>query len=427
MATDAKRLAAEAMLSTLALPEGEAGWARDARAKARTRLLEAGAPIRRDEYWKYTDPSRLTVPLAPAEAVADMPAETGTGGDVFSGLRGPRLRFVNGRLRADLSDDAAQENLAARPLSEILRQDVGIARTLFGVLEEAGQEKVARPLASLNTAAAEEGIVLQATGPVARPVELRYDQIGDGASLVHHLVRAEIGAKLTLLETGTAGNTSMEVDLAPGAEVHHIRLQEGERQPSATHLFARIAEGAAFKSFTLTADGQLTRNEIVMDLVGEGASGHVAGAVLGSGDAHTDNTIFVTHTGTEGESRQVFKNVLAGEAKGIFQGKIFVRPGAQKTDGYQISQSVLLNPGAEFSAKPELEIYADDVKCSHGSTTGALDRTALFYLRSRGIPESEAISMLVLSFVAEAIEEIDDEEIAGVVRAEVAAWMGRRP
>ena len=163
-----------------------------------------------------------------------------------------------------------------------------------------------------------------------------------------------------------------------------------------------------------------------MEFTGDDASGHIAGAVLARNASHTDNTVFVTHDAVNCESRQVFKNVLADKAKGIFQGKIYVKEGAQKTDGYQISQAVLLTDGAEFSAKPELEIYADDVACSHGSTTGALDPTAMFYLRSRGVPRAEAEAMLIAAFADEAIEEIADEALADQIREEVAAWMASR-
>ena len=421
---DEKRRAAEALLAELPLPEGEAAWAQAARARARTRLVEAGAPIRRDEYWKYTDPAALTAP-APPVAPAGSGAAPATE-DPFAGVAARRLRFVNGRHRPDLSDEAAQPGLACDTLASVLGQDITIARELFGQIEAAGQEKVARPLASLNTAAATEGLVLQATGAVAEPVLLDHAQIGEGASLLHHLVRVESGASLTLIETGMAGNAAMEIDLAPGATLRHIRLQDRPMRAGATHLFARIGEGAALKTFTLTADAGLVRNEVVADLAGDGAQAHVAGAVIGRDASHADNTVFVTHSGAQGESRQVFKNVLDGTARAIFQGKIFVRPAAQKTDGYQISQSVLLSEGAEFSAKPELEIYADDVKCSHGSTTGALDDTALFYLRSRGVPRPEAEALLVLSFVEEAIAEIDDDRLEPVMREAVSAWMALR-
>ena len=268
--------------------------------------------------------------------------------------------------------------------------------------------------------------MIQATGAGTRPVHLRYDRIGTGASMIRHLVRVEKGAVLTLLESGSATNTVMEVELAEGASLHHVRVQAGPRDPHGTHLFARLGEGAQLKTFTLATDGELTRNEVFLDMAGDGGSGHIAGAVLAGGSALVDNTVFVTHTAENCESRQVFKNVLADKAHGVFQGKIFVRQGAQKTDGYQISQAVLLNDGAEFSAKPELEIYADDVACSHGSTTGALDRTAMFYLRSRGVPEDEAEAMLIAAFADEAIMEIADESLADCMRDQVARWMAAR-
>jgi Fe-S cluster assembly protein SufD len=196
-----------------------------------------------------------------------------------------------------------------------------------------------------------------------------------------------------------------------------------------THLFARVAEGATFKSFTLTTNGRFTRNEAVIHIAGDGATAHIAGAALGDGEDgpfHHDDTVFVTHDAVGCESRQVFKKVLKHGATGVFQGKILVRPGAQKTDGYQISQSLLLDDDSQFLAKPELEIYADDVKCSHGSTTGAIDETALFYLRSRGVPEEDAKALLILSFLADAIAEIEDAEIAADVVERLEDWLQRR-
>jgi Fe-S cluster assembly protein SufD len=419
---DQKRKAAEALLSALPMPQGEAGWAREVRARARARLLDAGAPARRDEYWKYTDPAPLTAPLRIATA-EDATAQSAS---PFDAVDAAVARFVNGRFRKDLSDFPGGGGIAVASLPETLAQDITIARELFGVLETAGQQKVTRPLGILNTAASSEGIVAQVTGRVARPIHLRYDQIGEGASIVRHLIRLEKDAELTLLESGTATNTVIEVEIADGATLHHIRTQTGERPPHATHMFVRLGERSQLKTFTLTADGELTRNEVYVELAGGGGSGHVAGAVLGRVSSHIDNTVFVTHGGEGCESRQVFKNVLADKARGIFQGKIFVREGAQKTDGYQISQAVLLTDGAEFSAKPELEIYADDVACSHGSTTGALDRDAMFYLRSRGVPQAEAEAMLIAAFADEAIMEIADEGLAGLMREEVARWMAAR-
>jgi Fe-S cluster assembly protein SufD len=419
---DEKRRAAEALLAALPLPKGEAGWAREARARARARLLDAGAPIKRDEYWKYTDPSGLTEPSAPVVPAQEAPAPD----RAFEGIETRRVRFVNGRFRPDLCEALQQTGLEIEPLGEALSHDISPARGIFGALEAAGQEKVARPLAALNTAAATEGLAMHVTGVAPEPVHVGHAQLGDGASLVHHVIRVESGGALTLLESGTVGNSVIEVDIAPGGRFHHVRVQGAPERPSAGHVFARIGREAEFKSFTMTEDGALTRNETVIEFTGDEAVGHIAGAVLGRGESHADNTVFVTH-GAEGcESRQVFKNVLADRAHGIFQGKIFVRQGAQRTDGYQISQSVLLNEGAEFSAKPELEIYADDVKCSHGSTTGALDRDALFYLMARGISRETAEALLIASFVEESIAEIERDDLQEVMRARVADWMARR-
>jgi Fe-S cluster assembly protein SufD len=265
---------------------------------------------------------------------------------------------------------------------------------------------------------------------VERPVNLIYVHKSDASDpILHHCVKLEQGAELTLLESGAAGgrfNGVLEVDVAEGARFHHLRTQGPDPERLAvTHLFARVAEGALLKSFTLTVNGRLTRNEAVLWLQGDDAVAHIAGAALGDGDFHHDDTVFVTHDALRGESRQVFKKVLKHGAVGVFQGKILVKPGAQKTDGYQISQSLLLDDDSQFLGKPELEIYADDVKCSHGSTTGAIDETALFYLRSRGVPVQEAQALLVLSFLADAIEEIEDAGLKDEIVARLEGWLAQ--
>jgi len=218
----------------------------------------------------------------------------------------------------------------------------------------------------------------------------------------------------------------LEVDVADDAVFHHVRTQgrDHERR-AATHIFGKLGARSVFKSFTLTANGVLTRNECVLTLTGDDAIAHVAGACVGDGDFHHDDTVFITHDAERCESRQVFKKVLRNGATGVFQGKILVKPGAQKTDGYQISQSLLLDDDSQFLAKPELEIYADDVACSHGSTTGAIDEESLFYLRSRGVPEAPATNLLVLAFLAEAVEEIENPEIADEILGRLEDWLER--
>jgi Fe-S cluster assembly protein SufD len=401
MIAAAKKEVAERLLAA-PRPTGEASWAAKARAAAEDRLTVMGGPVRRDEYWKYTDPARLLA------------------GGATDGAHAP-LDGLDA-VTAEIGGPApALEGVEALMLKAALAVDLGFGRDLFGVLEAAGHEKVARPLAALNTARATEGFALRVTGAAPKPLH-----VVNGPAMAHHVVRVETGGSLTIVETGLAANTVMEIDLAPGARLDHVRVQQGAMAPGATHVFARVAAGADLRSFTLSADGTLTRNEVVVDMQGDDARAHVGGAVLANGDSHIDNTVFVTHGALRGESRQVFKNVIDGRGRAVFQGKIFVRKDAQKTDGYQISQSILLSPTAEFDVKPELEIYADDVKCSHGSTTGAMDADAMFYLQARGVPRREAEALMVAAFVDEAVAEIADEGLADLIRGRVAAWMASR-
>lgn len=419
MAVVAKADALAARLAGLAVDRS--GWAGAARGGAADRLAAMGLPGRRDEYWRYTDPAPFNAAGAGVQAAAD----AATPG-VFVGLDRARMVFSGGAFDAAASDLSGTD---AEPLSQALRADIHWARDLLGVLEARGQQPVPRPFAALGVAHARDGAVLRASHRTARHVEIfsRDDATGY-TPILHHLVKIDAGAELTVLETdATRGQsvTVMEVDVAPGGEFHHIRVQApGAGRVAATHIFLRLGAGARAKSFTLSTDGYLTRNEAVIELAGDHAGAHVAGAALGLGMSHHDDTVFVTHAATHCESRQVFKKVLDEHATGVFQGKILVKPGAQKTDGYQISQALLLDEGCQFLAKPELEIYADDVKCSHGSTSGAIDETALFYLRSRGVPTEQAQAFLVLAFLADAVAEIADPAIAATVNARIAQLLG---
>jgi Fe-S cluster assembly protein SufD len=420
----AKERATEARLADLAVPEGPA-WAAPARREALERVRRMGLPMPRDEYWRFTDPTTLTAAEPPRAGLLDTQGEA----PLFGAVDRLRVVFRDGAFDAEASDPLAMEHVEIHRLAS--SPDLHWARDLYGALEGPGQAPVERPLAALNTALARDGLLIRVTGRAPRPIAFDYRHEAEASDAVlHHVIRVEPGADLTVLENGPAAarfNKCMEVDVADGGAFHHVRAQGRDHERRAvTHLFARVGEGAVFKSFTLTANGRLTRNEAVIDLQGSDAVAHIAGAAVGDGDFHHDDTVFVIHEGQRCESRQVFKKVLRNGAVGVFQGKILVRPGAQKTDGYQLSQALLLDGDAQFLAKPELEIYADDVKCSHGSTSGAIDPTALFYLRSRGVPERDAQDLLVLAFLAEAIEEIEDEAIAEDIRSRLAGWLARR-
>ncbi|WP_375690746.1 SufD family Fe-S cluster assembly protein [Pseudooceanicola sp. LIPI14-2-Ac024] len=421
-----KQTATEERLTAMT-PVTAAGWTGGARDAALARVREMGLPGRRDEYWKYTRPDTLVqgevIPAATFDGADEAPA--------FDGIERLQIVFVDGVFDAEASDDLALEGVKIERLADAMAQDLHWARDLYGVLEERGQTPVQRPLAALNTAYAADGILIHVTGKAAKPIQFVYlHKSGTSDAMLHHCIKLDAGAEVTLLESGPAAarfNAVMEVEVADTAAFHHIRVQgrDHERRTN-THIFARLGEESTFKSFTMTANGVMTRNECVLELTGDDAVAHVAGAALGDGDFHHDDTVFITHDAVNCESRQVFKKVLRNGATGVFQGKILVKEGAQKTDGYQISQSLLLEGDSQFLVKPELEIYADDVACSHGSTSGAIDETALFYLRSRGIPTGEATDLLTLAFLAEAVEEIDDDDLKEEIVARLSGWLERR-
>ncbi|NOR31105.1 MAG: Fe-S cluster assembly protein SufD [Sulfitobacter sp.] len=418
-----KQTPTDAMIATLDMPQG--GWSDAARRDALARVQAMGLPGRRDEYWKYTRPDTLVQAQAVPAALRD-----GDDTVLFDAVDRLKIVFVDGVFDADASDDLTLEGITVERLADAT-SDLHWARDVYGVLENNGQNPVPRPLAALNTAFAADGVLIHVTGKPSKPVNIIYRRTSTTAdAMLHHCIKLDAGAELTLLENGPVAarfNGVLEVEIADKAAFHHVRAQgRDHEQRAATHIFTRLGTESTFKSFTLTANGVMTRNDCVIELTGDDAAAHVAGACVGDGgDFHHDDTVFITHDAVNCESRQVFKKVLRNGATGVFQGKILVKAGAQKTDGYQISQSLLLDEDSQFLAKPELEIYADDVACSHGSTSGAIDEDALFYLRSRGVPHGAATDLLTLAFLAEAVLEVEDESLREEVTGRLASWLER--
>lgn len=421
-----KRDALAERLGTLTLPEGGA-WITEARKAALARLEAMGLPASRDEYWRFTRPDLLNAAKPEPAAVFDHGGEI----PVFDSVDRLKIVFVDGVFDPEQSDDLALEGVEIDRLQDAAKTDIHWAKGIYGNAELAGQTPVERPFAALNTAFATDGVLIRVTGKAAKPISMIYQHKDDCSdAILHNVVKLEARAEMTLLENGPAAarfNKCLEVDIADGARFHHIRAQGRDHERQAfTGMFVRQGAESLFKSFTLTANGRLTRNESFIEMTGANASAHIAGAALGHGDFHHDDTVFITHDAENCESRQVFKKVLQKGAVGTFQGKILVKRGAQKTDGYQKSQSLLLDDDAQFLAKPELEIYADDVACSHGSTSGAIDEDMLFYLRARGIDKKTSMDLLVIAFVAEAIEEIEDEGFREEITERLESWLLRR-
>lgn len=404
------------------LPGARLPWLATLRADAAAHVAARGFPTRRVEAWKYTDLS----PVAQAEFAEPLTAVAGA-------LTLPKPRaaaravFVDGRFRADLS---ALNGLGYRigSVAQHLPELEGRLGALVPLAEH--------PMTALNTLMFEDGLFLDVQAGVdAGHLELLSIAIDPGRPFAfhpRHIIRLGAGAKLTLLETAMGSgaqylhNPVFEIDLAEGAVLTHGRAQqEGEGAFHLSMIHARIAAEARYDTMAVSAGARLTRMEIHAALTGPKASCHMNSAQLAAGRALVDTTTALDHAAPDCASRQTCKTVLAGQSRGVFQGKILVRREAQKTDGYQMNQALLLSEEAEMDSKPQLEIYADDVKCSHGATIGALDADSLFYLRSRGVPADQARSMLVQAFLHEAFEGLEDDMLREALTEAVDGWWVR--
>jgi Fe-S cluster assembly protein SufD len=406
------------------LPGARLPWAAALRDNAAEAFRASGLPTRRVEAWRYTDLRAVS------EAGFDEPLTSLDDGQDLPPMRGSaRAVFLDGRFRPDLSDldgvAYAVGNLAVE-----LRKLEG----RIGALARPDEQ----PLAALNTMLFEDGLVVTVPagveGGVLDLVSVASPTERPSAFHPRHLIRLEPGASLTLIETSTGPedgrylhNPVFEIEVGEGATLTHARLQqEGPRAFQLSTVYARVASGGTYDNFTLNAGGQLVRNEIHTALTGPKGSCHMNGAQLLGPGQHADTTTFLDHAAPDCASRQTYKTVLSGKSRGVFQGKILVRQPAQRTDGYQMNQALFLSPDAEIDSKPQLEIYADDVKCSHGATVGELDAEQIFYLRTRGIPEPDARAMLVEAFLTEAVEGVSDPAARGALEAAVAGWWERQ-
>jgi Fe-S cluster assembly protein SufD len=271
---------------------------------------------------------------------------------------------------------------------------------------------------------------------IEKPIHLAYMFSGDAPAAMYPrtLVLVEPGAQVTLIETfdGPAGldyqvNTAVALSVGDGAQVERVKVgREGAAALHISTVTATVGARADYREFTFTTGSAVTRNQLFLRCSGDGAKVRVSGANLLNGRQHVDSTLVIDHAARGCESREVFKSVLDGESRGVFQGKIVVQPGAQKTDGKMMTQALLLSENAEADNKPELEIFADDVQCGHGATAGRLDENLLFYLKARGIPAKEAEALLIQAFVGEAIDGVAHEGLRETLADRVAAWLKAR-
>jgi Fe-S cluster assembly protein SufD len=413
---------AEPATSSPALPFLEAvrSAARDPeRAHLLERFLEAGLPTSKDEEWKYT-----SLRLLGESTFFTGPAGEPDGAwlEGLPGLTdGPRIVFWNGRLASGLTRlEELPEGVSVAFLADLLadRQvpaELGEIAKLEGKLGSTNDER----FLWLNGAAFADGLVLDvaAGASVETPVQIVFLSDGAALSFPRLLVRlgANAQAKIVEFHSGEGRYATFpveEIDLKRGANLEHTRLQDDSTE--AFHialLAARQEEDSTYTSNSAQFGARIGRLDANVWVGGEHAETWLNGAYVGAGEQHLDNHTRIDHAVPNCHSFEVYKGILGGRANGVFNGKIFVYPDAQKTDAKQTNQALLLSPTATVDTKPQLEIFADDVKCTHGATVGQLREDALFYMRSRGIPHSQAKDLLVYAFAAEVLERITVEEV----------------
>lgn len=373
------------------------------------RFAKLGLPHRKVEGWKWSD---FRAALRDGSFEPDAASDTAAiPPSPFAELDPLEIRIVDGRI---IVADEPHEGLR------------------FGVMDPVGtiEELETHPLAALNVAMTRKALGLEAVegADVERPVLIRHIATREGFAFSQSLTRVDRGARLRVIETfeGLGAGFSSHLGhgvVRDGGVLERIVVDEAGAARRHAIAAIKMEEGARFDQASLSAGGALSRHETIVHFWGEGASTRIDSAALLGGDRHADFTTHVLHKAPNCAARQLHKGVAADRARAVFQGKFEVEQAAQKTDAQMTANALLLSEGAEANHKPELEIYADDVECAHGSTAGALDADALFYLRQRGVPEPEARALLIEAFVGEIIDRAPVDLAKDILAATLRRWL----
>lgn len=393
----------------------------DVRKAAIARFETLGFPGKRDEEWKYTPVS----PILKHKFVVDAPTSSITAAEVerlsFNSLTDYRVVLVNGQFSPELSHFDPPEGVVIGSLAEMLANKSALIDQFLSKVADFSAE----PFTALNTAFTHDGVFIYIPDGVVleAPIQMLYlSDARSGAFFAspRNLIVAGKSAEVKIVEKYAAlneddvyfNNGVTEVLLHQNAKIEHVRVQD--ESLSAYHiknLHVYQEKDSNFTLINIDMGGRLVRNNFNMKLDDVNCEGHLIGAYMATGRQHIDNHTAIDHAKPNCFSNEIYKGILGGKARGVFNGKIFVREDAQKTNAYQDNKALLLSDDAQINTKPQLEIFADDVKCSHGATVGQLDEEALFYLRSRGIPKDKANSMLHYAFVCEALDYVTIEEV----------------
>jgi Fe-S cluster assembly protein SufD len=385
------------------------------RAAAFAAFEKLGMPSRRVEEWKYTDlRARFTEAFPPAKSIPETQAHLNAGR--IAGIDALRLVFLNGKLVHWVQEGPAGPGFTLA---------VGLPDT-----------KAEDATVGLTAALADKPCLIRITETPPCPLHFVFvtDTTAPMLAAVSYGVEIAAGTVATIIESHVAlGNGARQtfvladLKIGDGAQVGHIKIKDGKAPEIQIATWrASIGAHANYRAFQFTASNGLTRNQLFVTYAGEHAKLDISGVMLGRNSDHIDTTLVVDHAVPHCESRELFKIVLDDRARGIFQGKVIVRQYAQKSDGKQMANALMLSEDAEFDSKPELEIYADDVVCGHGATCAELDENLIFYCQSRGIPLPEARALLIESFIGEALEKLEHEGIRDTLRAVALEWLDRK-
>ena len=390
-----------------------------------------GLPHRRVEAWKYTDLRALMRSAAPLASIAPVDALAAVAErDPIAALDRAQVVVVNGVFVPELSDMGGVEGVTIEGLAEVLARAPERVGQLF--------DDAVDTVMALNTALMTGGVVVSvaADAKPARPIEIIHLTAAEEPVAVFSRDVVSVGAHASVRfvesHRGSEGiayqvNMLTELDVGPGAHVTWARLQtEADAAQHLASFVARLGPDATLQHLSVNAGASLARWQGTVTAAGPGVTAGFGGATMLSGSERNDILLAMRHAAPHSTSRELFKSAVDGRSQGAFQGQIIVDPGAQKTDARMMTQALLLSDEAEFAAKPELEIFADDVQCGHGATSGRIDETMLFYLMARGVPRQEAERLLIEAFLDDAVDTDGDEAIATALKGTVSAWLERR-
>ena len=412
------------------LPGQHLEWLRGVRRAAIDTFSRTGFPTPRNEHWKYTNVSPIekrSFDLA-APSSRTVPAG-GPGGHVPRGCASPCLVFVDGRVDRQLSDlRALPPGVGVEDFTHVVEHDSGFLERRLGRI--VSPEKTA--FTALNAAFMDAGAVVRVAPDTVldAPVHLVFVSGSHECERAYSpriVIAAGAGSRIAVVEhfigrgdTVYLDNVVTEIEVADGATVEHYKVQQASA--GAYHvaaLEAKLATGASFRSWAVSLGARLSRHDIDVTLDHEHARCSLDGLYVANGRQHVDFHTNVEHVAPRCESHEYYKGIAGGRGRGVFNGRVHVHPDAQKTDAHQTNRNLLLSRNAEIDTKPQLEIHADDVKCSHGATIGQLDEQMLFYLRARGIPEVAARGMLTYGFARDVVDRIARPDLRESIGAAV--------